>query len=141
MGDKQAPNFTAHAVIGSLLIFNTLVLGIAPAGPWDSTSFSVGIIGLIGLSLWYIAWYRFTFERKGLIPWLDQWKDLAGTAPKVVGIGILTLAMSWYIGNYHQANLPEPTGLVLLLIGSLISLSGIYAILVAGPLADTQLEE
>ena len=140
MGGKEAPNFTAHAVIGSLLIFDTLVLGIAPAGPWDSTSFSVGIIGLIGLSLLYVAWYRFIFERKGLIPWLDQWKDLAGTAPKVLAIGLVTIAISWYIGNYQQTNLPEPTGLVLMLIGSLISLSGIYAMLVAGPLADTQSE-
>jgi len=140
MGGKEAPNFTAHAVIGSLLIFDTLVLGIAPAGPWDSTSFSVGIIGLIGLSLLYVAWYRFIFERKGLVPWLDQWKDSAGTAPKVLAIGLVTIAISWYIGNYQQTNLPEPTGLVLMLIGSLISLSGIYAMLVAGPLAETQSE-
>ena len=44
---EGAPDFTVHAVIGSLLVLDAAVLGVAPAGPWDSESFSVGIIGLI----------------------------------------------------------------------------------------------
>ena len=61
---EDVPDFTAHAVIGSLLVLDAAVLGYAPAGPWDSESFSVGILGLIGLGLWYFAWYRATFKRK-----------------------------------------------------------------------------
>jgi hypothetical protein len=35
-----------------------------------------------------------------------------------------------------QELLPDPTGLVLMLIGLLISLSGLYVMLSIGPLAD-----
>ena len=35
-----------------------------------------------------------------------------------------------------QEHLPDPTGLLLMLIGLLISLSGLYVMLSLGPLAD-----
>jgi hypothetical protein len=35
-----------------------------------------------------------------------------------------------------QEHLPDPTGLLLMLIGLLISLSGLYVMLSIGPLAD-----
>jgi len=134
------PSFTAHAVIGSLLILDAVVFGFAPAGPWGSESFSIGIIGLAGLGFWYVAWYRFTFGRKGLIPWIDRWQDPVGSSRKVLATGIATLALSWVAGNPAQPHLPDPTGLVLMLIGLLISLSGIYAMLASGPLADVSEE-
>lgn len=134
---KSEADFTTHAIIGSLLILDAIILGFAPAGPWDSASFSLGIIGLTGLGFWYVAWYRFTFKRRGLIPWLDRWQDPIGSSRKVLATGIATLALSWVAGNSAQPHLPDPTGLVLMLIGLLISLSGIYAILASGPLADS----
>ena len=135
---EGAPDFTVHAVIGSLLVLDAAVLGIAPAGPWDSESFSVGIIGLIGLGFWYVAWYRATFKRKGLIPWLDRWQDPIGSSRKVLVAGIATIILAWVAGNPLQPYLPDPTGLVLMLIGLLMSLSGAYTMLASGPLADSE---
>ena len=135
---EGVPNFTAHAVIGSLLVLDAAVLGYAPAGPWDSESFSVGILGLIGLGFWYVAWYRATFKRKGLIPWLDRWQDPIGSSRKVLAAGIATIILAWIAGNPLQPYLPNPTGLVLMLIGLLMSLSGVYSMLSSGPLADSE---
>lgn len=137
---KSEADFRAHAIIGSILILDATILGFAPAGPWDAASFSLGIIGLAGLGFWYVAWYRFTFKRKGLIPWLDRWQDPVGSARKVLATGLATLALSWIAGNPAQPYLPDPVGLVLMLVGLLISLSGIYAMLASGPLADSPQE-
>ena len=129
------------AIVGSLLILNTMILGFSFPGPWDSESFTLGIIGMTGLGFWYVAWYRFTFKRKGLIPWLDNWKSPEKSSKQVLAVGVLTIALSWVAGNPLQEYLPEPTGLVLLLIGLLISLSGAYSMLALGPLADSTSEE
>ena len=129
------------AIIGPLLILNTMILGFSFPGPWDSESFTLGIIGMTGLGFWYVAWYRFTFKRKGLIPWLDNWKSPEKSSKQVLAVGVLTIALSWVAGNPLQEYLPEPTGLVLLLIGLLISLSGAYSMLALGPLADSTSEE
>ena len=129
------------AIIGSLLILNTMILGFSFPGPWDSGSFTLGIIGMTGLGFWYVSWYRFTFNRKGLIPWLDNWKNPEKSSKQVLAVGVFTIILSWAAGNPLQENLPEPTGLVLLLIGLLISLSGIYSMLALGPLADSIADE
>lgn len=129
------------AIIGSLLILNTMILSFSFPGPWDSESFTLGIIGMTGLGFWYVAWYRFTFNRKGLIPWLDNWQDPEKSSKQVLAVGVFTIILSWAAGNPLQEYLPEPTGLVLLLIGLLISLSGVYSMLALGPLADKSSEE
>ena len=125
------------AIVGSLLILNTMILGFSFPGPWDSESFTLGIIGMTGLGFWYVAWYRFTFKRKGLIPWLDNWNNPEQSSKQVLAVGLFTITLSWAAGNPLQEYIPAPTGLVLLLIGLLISLSGIYSILALGPLADS----
>ena len=73
MAAPAAPEWRAHAGIGIILLLDTLILKLAPTGPWDSESFSLGVIGLTGLTLLYVAWYRLTFQRKGLVPWMDLW--------------------------------------------------------------------
>ena len=129
------------AIVGSLLILNTMILGFSFPGPWDSESFTLGIIGMTGLGFWYVAWYRFTFKRKGLIPWLDNWNNPEQSSKQVLAVGLFTITLSWAAGNPLQEYIPAPTGLVLLLIGLLISLSGIYSMLALGPLADSISEE
>tara|TARA_B100001287_G_C22604884_1_gene492225 strand:+ start:590 stop:1066 length:477 start_codon:yes stop_codon:yes gene_type:complete len=129
------------AIIGSLLILNTMILDFSFPGPWDSESFTLGIIGMTGLGFWYVAWYRFTFKRKGLIPWLDNWANPEKSSKQVLATGLFTIILAWLAGNPLQEYLPEPTGLVLLLIGLLISLSGVYSMLALGPLADSKSEE
>ena len=118
-----------------------MILGFSFPGPWDSESFTLGIIGMTGLGFWYVSWYRFTFNRKGLIPWLDNWKNPEKSSKQVLAVGVFTIILSWAAGNPLQEYLPDPTGLVLLLIGLLISLSGVYSILALGPLADKISEE
>ena len=141
VGNETEVNGVTPAIIGSILLLNTMILGFSFPGPWDSESFTLGIIGMTGLGFWYVAWYRFTFKRKGLIPWLDNWKSPEKSSKQVLAVGVLTIALSWVAGNPLQEYLPEPTGLVLLLIGLLISLSGIYSSLALGPLADKSSEE
>ena len=141
VGSDTSANGTAPAIIGSLLLLNTMILGISFPGPWDSESFTLGIIGMTGLGIWYVSWYRFTFNRKGLIPWLDNWDNPEQSSKQVLAVGVFTIVLSWAAGNPLQEYLPDPTGLVLLLIGLLISLSGIYSMLALGPLADSIADE
>ncbi len=123
---------------GALLLLDTLALGYAPAGPWDAESFSLGVIGLAGIVLLYVAWYRFTFKRRGLIPWLDLWQDPAGSSQKAIIAGVATIALAWVLGNPLQEQMPDPSGLILTLIGLLMLLNGIYVKLSIGPLADSE---
>ena len=141
VGNETEVNGVTPAIIGSILLLNTIILGFSFPGPWDSESFTLGIIGMTGLGFWYVSWYRFTFNRKGLIPWLDNWKTPEKSSKQVLAVGVFTIILSWTAGNPLQEYLPDPTGLVLLLIGLLISLSGIYSMLALGPLADKSSEE
>jgi|TARA_B100000809_G_scaffold212265_1_gene216165 hypothetical protein len=93
-------------------------------------------MGMTGLCLCYVAWYRVTFSRKGLVPWLDQWQNPSDSSRKVLATGLVCLLAAWVAGNSMQEHLPDPTGLLLMLIGLLISLSGLYVMLSIGPLAD-----
>ena len=63
----EVPEWRLLATFGIICLVQTF-LDLTPAGPWDSRSFSRGIIGLIGLVSIYISWFRFTFQQKGLIP-------------------------------------------------------------------------
>ena len=67
----------------------------------------------------------------------DNWQNPEKSSKQVLAIGLLTIILAWLAGNPLQEYLPEPTGLVLLLIGLLISLSGAYSMLALGPLADS----
>jgi len=138
MAEQNAPEWRAHAAVGALLLLDTLTLGYAPAGPWDAASFSLGVIGLTGMVLLYVAWYRFTFKRRGLIPWLDLWQDPAGSSKKAIIAGVATIALAWVLGNPLQEQMPDPSGLILTLIGLLMLLNGIYVKLSIGPLADSE---
>jgi len=138
MTEQDAPEWRAHAAVGALLLLDTLTLGYAPTGPWDSASFSIGVIGLTGIGLLYVAWYRCTFKRRGLIPWLDLWQDPARSSSKVLVAGVATVAAGWVMGNPLQEQLPDPSGLILILIGLLMLINGIYVKLSIGPLAGTE---
>ena len=136
MSGGGEPEWRTHAAIAAILILDSVVLGIAPRGPWDDSGFSRGVIGLVGISLAYIAWYRATFKRKGLIPWLDQWEDPEKTAKLEMLVAALVLAIAWAAGNPLQPYLPDPSGLLLALIGLMIALQSVYAMLSIGPLRE-----
>jgi len=115
-----------------------LLIGFAPAGPWDSESFTLGVIGLTGMVLLYVAWYRMTFKRKGLVPWLDLWEDPPGSSRKILVAGVATIALAWVSGNPMQEHMPDPAGLILMLLGLLMILQAVYVMLSIGPLADKE---
>ena len=136
MGSQEEPQWKLHAVAAGLLLLDALAIGVAPSGPWDDPSFSRGIIGLVGVCLAYVAWYRLTFKRKGLVPWIDLWEKPEESARLVLFSSIGFLAISWVAGNPMQPHIPDPTGLILVLVGLLLGLQAIYVYLVIGPLKE-----
>ncbi|MDP6986103.1 MAG: hypothetical protein QGH38_02655 [Candidatus Thalassarchaeaceae archaeon] len=136
MTQDGEPEWRVMAAISSLLILNALFIGFAPSGPWDDKSFSRGIIGLVGASMGYVAWYRATFRRSGLIPWLDLWEEPRRAAKIELGAAILLLACSWVAGNQLQPHLPDPTGLLISLVAMLMILQSLYVLLSLGPLKE-----
>ena len=138
MEGQAGPEWRAHAAIGSILLLNTLTVKLAPAGPWDTESFTLGIIGLTGLVFLYAAWYRLTFKRKGLVPWMDLWQNPEGSSRSVITAGFAIIAAAWLAGNVVEDALPKPTGLILTLVGLLALLNGFYVYLSVGALSDTK---
>tara|TARA_B100001250_G_C19768206_1_gene775813 strand:- start:936 stop:1364 length:429 start_codon:yes stop_codon:yes gene_type:complete len=134
--ESHDPEWIPLAITSVLLTLSPIFLGVAPSGPWEDSSFSSGVIGIVGLSIGYVAWYRFTFKRKGLIPWIDLWKSPEESVKKVFAMAIATLLLAWISGNPMQHYFPQPTGLVLTLIGLLLALQSAYAFLVLGPLKE-----
>ena len=136
MATPAAPEWRAHAGIGIILLLDTLILKLAPTGPWDSESFSLGVIGLTGLTLLYVAWYRLTFQRKGLVPWMDLWKDPERSSRSVIAAGLAIIAAAWLAGNVVEETVPKPAGLILTVVGLLVLLNGMYVYLSVGALSD-----
>ncbi|MDC1419552.1 hypothetical protein N8653_02380 [Euryarchaeota archaeon] len=135
MNEANAPNYKIWGFLGIALLLNASILKISFLGPWDSKSFTLGIFGLIGICFIYISWYRFTFKNNGLIPWMDNWQYPAKSAKYELLIGIFTIILAGLTGNIIP-QLPDPTGLILALIGTLMALNSIYVLLSLGPLRD-----
>tara|TARA_A200000159_G_scaffold144144_1_gene148804 strand:- start:253 stop:717 length:465 start_codon:yes stop_codon:yes gene_type:complete len=109
-----------------------------PAGPWLDASFSRGISGLLGLTLIYLSWYEHVFGVFGVVPSVERWKNPQLTWKIVVGVGFGFIGLSWISGKTSiKETLPEPSGMLLLLIGLLVTYTGLYAYLVTdGPLRE-----
>ena len=120
MGEK--PEWRGFAAIGMTLVAITFT-DLSPKGPWNDATFTSGSIGLIGLSFIYLAWFRLTFEKKGVVPTLDLWRDPLGIAYAVGRIDFF----------------PEPAGLILSLIGLLVTTNGFYVWMsTEGPLSSEE---
>ena len=122
------------AVLGGLGIAQGFA-DLAPAGPWESASFSRGVIGLGGMVCLYLAWFRRTFDMNGVAPTLDRWKNPEQSWRSVVAFGCALLAgvkvITWLELDVH---LPEPTGMLITLVGCLALLNGTYVgLVVRGP--------
>ena len=134
MGAKA--EWRGFAATGIILVAITFT-DLSPNGPWNDATFTSGFLGLIGLSLLYLAWFRLTFEVKGIVPTLDKWKNPEGTSPLVAGVGIVILGIAYAVGRIDS--FPEPAGLILSLIGLLVTTNGVYVWLsTAGPLATEE---
>jgi hypothetical protein len=122
------------AALGLALVSITFT-DISPAGPWNDSTFTSGTIGLIGMLLLYLAWFRITFGIKGIVPTMDLWKDPEHTSALVVITGLVILGIAYAVGRIEF--FPEPGGLVLSLVGLLVTTNGVYVWLsTAGPLKE-----
>ena len=134
MGEKA--EWRGFAAIGVILVAITFT-DLSPKGPWNDSTFTSGSIGLIGLCFVYVAWFRMTFERKGLVPTLDLWNDPAGTSPLVIVTGLVILGIAYAVGRVDF--FPEPAGLILSLIGLLVTTNGFYVWMsTEGPLSSEE---
>ena len=140
MQPKQEANI--FGIFGLLLVAQTF-LDFAPAGPWDSRSFSRGVVGLLGVLLLYLSWFRFTFDKKGVAPVVTLWKNPKSSSTTVIMFGFICLVFTKFIVNSKIGeSFPQPAGLVITFIGLLAIANGIYVWLIsAGPLAVGEEEE
>ena len=124
------------AVAGAVLVVQTF-LDVAPSGPWDSPSFSRGVLGLAGLSFLYLVWYERTFGRFGIAPTVDRWKNPEDTWLSIVVFGLVCLVVTRLLSLFDTGHVaPEPAGLILALIGFLALFNGLYVwSITKGPLA------
>lgn len=135
VSDGQKPDWRVYFLVGSVLIIDTIFFKISFSGPWDSSSFTLGVIGLIGLTMLYVSWYRFTFKRQGLVPWLDLWKNPKISAQKELFISFLFLILAFIIGK-EGFFFPEPTALIFSLVGLLMLIQSVYVLLSVSILSD-----
>tara|TARA_B100001079_G_scaffold24089_1_gene18527 strand:+ start:1001 stop:1408 length:408 start_codon:yes stop_codon:yes gene_type:complete len=134
MGAKA--EWRVFAATGTILVAITFT-DWSPEGPWNDSTFTSGSLGLIGIMLLYLAWFRLTFESKGVVPTMDMWKDPEGTSSVVIGVGCAILGIAYAIGRIDF--FPEPAGLILSLIGLLVTTNGIYVWMsTAGPLSSEE---
>jgi|TARA_B100001996_G_C18655889_1_gene591162 hypothetical protein len=135
MVEEKPPDWRVYFFFGSTLLINTIFIKISFSWPWDSSSFTLGVMGLIGLTMLYISWYRFTFKRNGLVPWLDLWKNPTDSVKKEFLAAISFLILAYILGE-KKMFFPEPTALILSLIGLLMLIQSLYVFLSIGILSD-----
>ena len=130
------------ALVGLICIIQTF-FDLAPEGPWDSRSFTRGVIGLIGIGCLYVSWFRFTFDRKGLIPTIKFWKSPENSWIQVMIFGIMCYLFVISINNFEiDTYFPKTTGMIVMLVGSLSILNASYVWLVVnGPLSQSEASE
>jgi len=123
--------YSWRGFLGVIFVGSTFT-GLAPVGPWNDSTFTSGALGLFGLALIYLEWFRITFG-EGLVPTIDRWSNPRQTSKYVMLGGAAVLLAAYILGRTPFA--PEPTGLVLSVIGLLIFTNGFYVWMVsAGPL-------
>jgi hypothetical protein len=134
MGQKA--EWRIFAVSGIILVGLTFT-DISPKGPWDDSTFTSGAFGLAGMILVYLAWFRITFEKKGVVPTLDLWKNPESSSKVVMTTGGVMLGIAYAIGRIEF--FPEPAGLVMSLVGLLVTTNGLYVWMsTAGPLSTEE---
>ena len=140
MGEQ--PEWRWFALVGIICILQSF-LDFTPEGPWDSRSFSRGVIGLVGMCSLYVSWFRFTFEKKGLMPTISIWKSPERSWRYVLFFGIICYAFVMMIKSFNLENhFPETTGMIVLLIGTLCFLNSVYVwLVISGPLAEIKADE
>ena len=96
-----------------------------------------------GLVCIYLGWFRLTFKQSGIIPSINRWQEPEASWKLVVLFSCLCLIALAVINNTNLSdNLPETTGMIVLLVASLSMLNGLYVgLVVSGPLSNRSEEE
>jgi len=126
-------------VAGVLLILQSFT-DLAPGGPWDSASFTRGVLGLVGMVLVYLAWFKHTFGIFGVAPTVNRWSAPETTWLRVVTFGLVCLVVTRAVRLFDSDGVvPEPAGLLITLVGVLAIMNGLYVWAVTnGPLNDEE---
>jgi len=135
MTEENPPDWRIYFFLGSMLLINTIFIKISFSWPWDSESFTLGVMGLIGLTMWYVSWYRFTFKRSGLVPWLDLWINPESSSKKLFLFSFTILILSYLLGQ-DQLFFPDPTSLIFSLVALLTFIQATYVFLSVTILSD-----
>ena len=130
---------TVGLLIAGIVLVGQSFTTLAPAGPWNSPSFSRGVFGLLGLCLLYIAWFKRTFGFYGVAPTVDRWRSwnlLASCCGVWIGVLGRHRIIRVVDGNGF---FPEPAGLLLALVGVLALMNSAHVWLItSGPLTDEE---
>ena len=135
MTEENPPDWRIYFFLGSMLLINTIFIKISFSWPWDSESFTLGVMGLIGLTMWYVSWYRFTFKRRELVPWLDLWINPESSSKKLFLFSFTILILSYLLGQ-DQLFFPDPTSLIFSLVALLTFIQATYVFLSVTILSD-----
>lgn len=129
-------NTRLHALLGIVLVSQSLFDWSAPGGPWSEPSFTRGVIALFGLGVLYSAGFRMLFGQKGWIPYLRLWRVRPELISKLTGgAGAITILAAVAMGN--DSTLPPTFSLFSLLFGLLLLLYAAYAwLVISGPLRE-----
>ncbi len=124
---------------GVVLLAQTFV-DVVPAGPWNSASFTRGVLGLLGMLMLYLTWFHHTFGFYGVAPTVNRWINPEGSWSKVVVFGLACVVATRLIRVIDDEGVvPEPAGLLLLLIGALAMMNGLYVwAITLGPLLEEE---
>ena len=135
MVEEKPPEWRIYFFLSSILLINTIFIKFSFSWPWDSKSFTLGVMGLTGLIMLYISWYRFTFKRRGLVPWLDLWENPQSSSKKLFLFSLIILILSYLLGR-DQLFFADPTSLIFSLIALLTFIQATYVFLSVTILSD-----
>ena len=90
----------------------------------------------------YIGWFRFTFKSNGIIPSINRWQTPDESWKKVLVFSLICFIIVGILQTNHiEDSLPDTTGMIVMLIGSLSMLNSIYVgLVVSGPLNEAEEE-
>ncbi len=136
----EAKHLQGGLVAGGVLLLAQTFVDIVPSGPWDSASFTRGVLGLGGMLLLYMAWFRQTFGFYGVAPTVNRWQQPERSWLHAVVVGLVCIVATRLIRLFDENGVfPEPTGLLLLLVGVLATMNGLYVwAITSGPLAEEE---
>ena len=55
MEEASGPEWRIHGLVGAALLINVVILKISIDGPWDSETFTLGLIGSVSVSYTHLT--------------------------------------------------------------------------------------